>query len=57
MPKAGDALVHLLRAWEWFDCMILCHFVCVRAAFAFVFVNTSEKTNNAKVIGYDILFR
>jgi len=32
--------------------MIACHFVCVRAAFAFVFfVNASEKANNAKVIG------
>jgi len=35
--------------------MIACHFVCVRAAFAFVFfVNASEKANNAKVIGYDV---
>jgi len=34
--------------------MILCHFVCVRAAF--VFVNTSEKANNAKVIGYYVLY-
>jgi len=37
--------------------MILCHFVCVRAAFAFVLVNTSEKANNAKVIGYYVLYR
>jgi len=36
--------------------MVLCHFVCVRAAFAFVFVNTSEKANNAKVIAYYVLY-
>ena len=37
-------------------CMILRLFVCVRAAFAFVFVNTSEKAN-AWVIGYYVLYR
>jgi len=37
--------------------MIACHFVCVRAAFAFVFVDKNEKENNAKVIGYYVLYR
>jgi len=37
-------------------CMILYLFVCVRAAFAFVFVNTSEKAN-AWAIGYYVLYR
>jgi len=37
-------------------CMILCHFVCVRAAFAFVFVDASGKANNAKVIVYYVAY-
>jgi len=47
----------LCMCCEWFDLYDFMPFVCVRAAFAFVFVNTSEKANNAKVIGYYVLYR
>jgi len=52
-------LVMLLCTWcepaNDLICMILCHVVGVRAAF--VFVNTNEKANNAKVVGYYVLYR